>query len=260
MISHMQAVIDYEGLIRGEGEWRNMQEIICRTFRILVDQNHQQGEAINRLEKQIGHMKEEINHRPSWDDVDRLIEARILNDKKKNGKFITEVDQLKIQLAHLKSDMEKKASVSYLEMSLNKKMDRSEALTKSIGSKSSATVDEDMKKIKLDLLQVKADLENLSDMVGTSFQSFDIPRVCSDVSILKSQMDHVTQQVRSVHTKEEVAVLLLQKASKADVEVQVSQKADSVTFSKVKECLFVVSSSIILYSGSSKDRTGSRAT
>lgn len=250
MMTHIHSVMDYEGLIRGEGEWKNMQEIICRTFRILVDQNQQQGEAIHRLEKQVSMMKEEINHRPSWDDVDRLIEARILSDKKKNTKFTSEVDQLKIQVAHLKSDLEKKVSISYLDMSLNKKMDRSEALIKSAGTSykggsGTDTTDEDIKKLKLDLLQVKADLENLSDMVGSTFQSFDIARIASDVSILKSQSDHFTHQMKQVYTKEEIAVMLLQKASKSEVEVQVSQKADSITFSKVKLLLLSFSSVLI---------------
>lgn len=232
----MNNLIDYEGLLRGEGEWKNMQEIICRTFRILIDQNNHQIDLISKLQSQIHLVKDELNQRPTWNDIERMVDSKILNDKKKNSKFNNEVDQLKIEVAHLKSDLEKKVSTNYFELSMKKKMDRSEAIIKAnpkyVQSHHSDN-DEDIKKLKIDLLHVKSEVESISDVITSNFQSYDIPRVCSDVCVMRSQIEHLTNTVHNYQTKEEISFLLNQKANKLDLETQISQKADSSTLNKV---------------------------
>jgi hypothetical protein len=243
------SLIDYEGLIRGDGEWKNMQEVICRTFRVLVDQNNQNAETIKKMQTQIHQVKDELNQRPSWEDVERLVETKILNDKKKNSKISNEIDQLKIQFAHMKGDLEKKASINYLEMSLKKKMDRSEGIlrnpastsspsTKPVVTNLSAVNDEDIKKMKFETLQMKVDLDNLTHIVESSVKSYDIPRVCSDVAIMKSQLEHLTSSFHKDNlSKDEINILLNQKANRSDVEVQLSSKADQIVMNQVRHFL-----------------------
>jgi hypothetical protein len=227
--------IDYEGLIRGEGEWKNMQHIICKTFRILIDQNNNQIDLINKLQAQVHTVKEELNQRPTWNDIERLIESKILNDKKKNSKFYSEVDQMKIEMAHLKSDVEKKVSTNYFDLSMKNKMDKSEAVIRA-NPKYHGQESEENKKLRLEMLQMKSDLEHVSDMITNNYNGYDLPRVCSDVALLRSQVDHLTETSRNYQTKDEINFLLNQKANKNDVESQISHKADTMALLKVTCC------------------------
>ena len=118
-------------LIRGEGEWRNMQDVIRRSFVLLMDQNEQQQERIVRLEQTVQALQSAVALKPTKQELDEIVEAKL----KYLAKITTrlEIDDVRQQLADVKATVERKASVRYVDDSLRKKLDKT-----SVGSSSLA--------------------------------------------------------------------------------------------------------------------------
>ena len=81
---HTSGVIphDLTDLIRGEGEWRNMQDVIRKTFRMTFMQMEKQQEQIDSLLKTTHTLKEALSSKMSEKEVNQLISNQDVTAKK----------------------------------------------------------------------------------------------------------------------------------------------------------------------------------
>ena len=64
---------DYSDLMRGEGEWRNMQDVIRRAFKHSFEKIEQQQEQINQLVSTVTVLKSQIAAKPTSQEVDDMV-------------------------------------------------------------------------------------------------------------------------------------------------------------------------------------------
>jgi hypothetical protein len=201
--------LDMNALVHGLGDWQNMQDVVRKAFQYSFESQKMQAESINKLCSQVSKLKEELKNRPSWEDVDRLVDLKLLAEKKKTTKALSgEIDQMKLQIAHLRTEMEKKVSVNYLEMSLNKKMDKSEVVMKDLTRFTLKEYDEDMKKVRFELTQLKSDVEHIHETMSANLKSFDNAKAATDIALMKAQIESIVGRLREYQTREEVNLAL----------------------------------------------------
>lgn len=208
-------LIDVNDLLRGEGEWRNMQDIVRKAFKHCLDVQHTQNEKISRLTAQVTQLREELNKRPTYDDIDRLIEIKLLAEKKRQGSGpLGDTDNIRLQIAQLNREIEKKVSIQYLESSLNKKMDRSDLLIRDLSKYSVKEYSQEVAKLKLDVVEMKSHLEHFTDIMEEyERKTSDFPKTSEQVIVLKSQIENLYRHLNEVYTKDQLKPLLEDKVS-----------------------------------------------
>jgi hypothetical protein len=119
--------MDFTDLVRGEGEWRNMQEVIRKTFRITFLQLERQQEQIDKLMGVTATLREALATKMTEKEVELLLATRQRDAKRGISE---EVAFIAHQLNDVKADIERKASLRYVDDSLRRKVDKSDVLVK----------------------------------------------------------------------------------------------------------------------------------
>lgn len=205
----IKSSIDLHDLTRGEGEWKNMQDIVRRTFRACVEYQNQQSDQIAKLTQQVSHLKEELHKRPSWEDIERFVDMKMMSERKHSTPQSQEIDQIKFQVANVRKDLEKKVSIQHLETSLSKKLDRTDLLVRDLTRNSMKEYTQDIAQMKLDLVEVKSTIDHFSDMME-SFHRRDaeLPRNVTDITVLRSQVENLYRHIADIYTKDQLKHVL----------------------------------------------------
>jgi hypothetical protein len=156
----MFAGVDLIDLSRGEGEWRNLQDVVRKALRISFENSQKQQETINRLEVTVTSLKNELSEKASLADVKLAVDTKL----SAQGRYAStnEVAVLKAQLANIKSDVERKATIRYVDDSLKRKMNKSDV---AIRQQADIPIDnclQDVVAIKTKLLAIERSMQGLT--------------------------------------------------------------------------------------------------
>lgn len=184
------STVDMTSLIRGEGEWKNMQEIVRRTLKICFEQMDKQSEQVAHLVGQVASLKSQLANKVNKDEVDGLIKSQSTVQISKQKSYIThaEYDKLKGEFAHMRNDLERKASVRYVDECLRLKYDKSDVLVKNLATFSAAQYSSQLTQLYDDLSHTKSEVGVLTNL--TSDIQRDL-KSSQDMPIVKSQMEAI---------------------------------------------------------------------
>jgi len=144
-------------LERGDGEWRNMQLVIRKSFSECFTKLGRQHDTIEKLSKVVVGVNERLGSRLTTTEVSKLIEDSTFKRKLKHeGKVQEQMDQLEYQIAKLntlKIELERKADLSSLEEGLHTKVDKADV---SIRNLLSDSLKGDLKNVRKELAHLKA--------------------------------------------------------------------------------------------------------
>ena len=213
-------------LALGQGEWRNMQQVIRKTFKLCIEKQHEQSQQIVNLSAQVNKMREELSQRPTWADVENMVTLRANHDKHlasyrskqagatspSSSSHVQEVEELKLQVAQLRSECERRVTIQSLQNSLQRKADRSDL--QALRESTSKVVDapQDMSKLKLDIAEVRSEMENLQDQVEETKRGLAAKNAVVDLSVVKVQLEGLFRRVHEeMYNREEITSMLNQK-------------------------------------------------
>jgi hypothetical protein len=119
---------DDTDLRRGEGEWLNMQPVLRKSLGVIFDVITRQQAKITELESTVGNLKRELQHKTDRKDVERILgDFRLrLPESASAG----EVLLLRGAMAELKADLERKATVRYVDEALRRKKSNADVAVK----------------------------------------------------------------------------------------------------------------------------------
>ena len=124
--------IDLHDLSYGEGKWRNMQDVLrssfCMAFEYIERQHHQIAsltDTLSALRKDIDKISvEKVNNT----DVSHMIESKLIAQSR--IATIDDMSSLTAQLAEIRANMERKATIRYVDESMKRKVDKTDSRSK----------------------------------------------------------------------------------------------------------------------------------
>lgn len=222
---------ELQDLSLGQGEWRNMQQIIRKTFKLCLEKQQEQSQQISHLLSQVLKLKEELTQRPTWADVENMIMLKTTHDKHiasfrskqssasvggnytaNNSSSNSEIEELKLQVSQLKSECERRATIQSMQTALNRKADRVDL--QNLRESTSKVVDtpQDLSRLKLDIAEVKSEIENLNEKLLETNRSLGTKNTIVDLSVVKVQLEGLFRRVHEeMYNREEINSLLNQK-------------------------------------------------
>jgi hypothetical protein len=228
-------------LIRGEGEWRNMQPIVRSTFKTLLDQVDRQQQQIEGLLEIALNLKAQLALRPSVEEVERVVADKLRQLPRSVSKEKHEAVVLSLQ--ELRSEVERRATVQYVDDCLRRKIDRSDSLVRQMATKGTEVQEvirghfrEESKHILAELGQAKSRHEALFRTVTEL--SREVSRsgggggVAGGPKDVRAQLNFVSNEVQELGRRvgainyEAVTRQLHAKADRAEVDQQLSLKMD----------------------------------
>eukprot|EP01032_Pedospumella_encystans_P021950 gene21950-24888_t len=230
--------------MRGEGEWKNMQEIVRRTLKMCFDQMEKQGELVAHLTGQVAGLKNQLASKVNREEIESMVKAQHLGAisaatvSSKHYVSHSEHDKLKDQFTHLRNDLERKASVRYVDECLRRKVDRSDLLVKNLATFSAAQYSSQLTQMYQELTDTKAAVEALSR--ATSDMQRDVQGV-QDLPVVRSQMEAIYRSMQDYYPKNHVKALLEQKQDVSGLDAMLTHKAESsvlqATTHRIEEAL-----------------------
>ena len=205
--------IDMTNMIRGEGEWKNMQEVVRRTLKICFEQMERQGEQVAHLTGQVASLKTQLASKPNRDELGSLgskhsKQSNSVQAPSKDSASKADLDRLKERVLNLQKDIERKASVRYVDECLQRKVDRSDMLVKNLATFSAAQYASQLTQLYQDVTDTKASVEALSR--ATSDMQRDM-QGAQDFHVIKNQMETIYRCMDDYYTKNHIQALLNQK-------------------------------------------------
>jgi uncharacterized protein YukE len=208
--------VDLTNMMRGEGEWKNMQEVVRRTLKICFDQLERQGEQVAYLAGQVASLKTQLASKPNRDEIGSLNHANaakpslVATAPSKDHVTRTEFDRLKERIAHLQTDIERKASVRYVDECLQRKVDKSDVLIKNLATFSAAQYASQLTQLYQDVTDTKASVESLSRATTDMQRNM---QGAEEFHVIKNQVEAIYRSMADYYTKNHMQALLNQKVN-----------------------------------------------
>ena len=242
--THTSSVIphDLTDLVRGEGEWRNMQEVIRKTFRMTFMQMEKQQEQIDSLLKTTHTLKEALSTKMSEKEVNQLIANQDVAAKKTHQDELTFMNH---QLTSMKVDLERKASARYVDESLRRKVDKTDILMKTSSQLTSLSTTQgqiseitrisgEVGKLSMKMEMVEKTIKDSNDMMKNVTSS-------SETVGIQNQLNQVYSLLQECPKREEMAKMGEHKMERKEIERMMSEKADKTSllthFTRVEQAL-----------------------
>jgi hypothetical protein len=189
-------------LERGEGEWKNMQEIVRKSFMDCFQRLGKQQEGLEKLSQVIIGVNDRLSTRLTSKDVIELVDGEAFKRKvKSDGKIQDHIDKLEYNIARLnglRSDIEKKADTAYVEQIFSRKLDKTDLSVHTILNDKD-TIKKDYQRLNIDINELKSKSKlyvTVTDKWENIIENNLIPeshRMKSELSIMKSRMDSYPQ-------------------------------------------------------------------
>lgn len=205
----------------GNGEWRNMQEVVRKTFKAILEKQQQQSEQTANLSLQVVKLKEELSRRPTWEDAENLVTMKSTHDRhiashhSRPLAFSTsasDLDDMKLQIAKLQSDSERRVTVQSLQAALNRKADKIDLNSLKESTSKVLETPQDLSKMKLDIADIRNQLENLSEQVEQTAKIAGVKNTMVDMSIVRVQLESLFRKVHEdMYTREEIQSIISDK-------------------------------------------------
>lgn len=240
--------IRHMDMVRGEGDWRNMQPIVRSSFKSLYDQSSNQQKQIADLLEIAVNLKAQLALRPSLEDVKRIIDDKVRHTMLKADSKSRQESTLE-SLNVMRADLERKATIQYVDDSLRRKIDKGDALVKHLTSGGTelqqtlrALVKDETQKLAAEIGQIR----NTQDMLRRSVT--DLSRDVGSIKDLRAELNSVSRGLQEVTSALAVGALdprveqaLQRKADRQDLDsiatLKVDRSALSVTLATIERAL-----------------------
>lgn len=228
MLSDQLARIDLTDLIRGDGEWRNMQEIIRRTFRVSLESQQRANEKISQLSNQVVNLVEELARKPSWEDIERLVESKLLSQQRKPGfSNSREIEELRTEVTHVKANLETKVNMRTVDTLLSKKVDRTDIAMRNLGDLTASSNAKELKALSEGMMDLQSRLHVIETETHKWTSEHDLSAQKRDVLVMRSQIDNLFRNMNDFYPKDHVKHLLDQKVNQVDLPKLLGAKAEA---------------------------------
>jgi regulator of replication initiation timing len=237
--------VDLTNMMRGEGEWKNMQEVVRRTLKICFDQLEHQGEQVAYLAGQVASLKTQLASKPNRDEIGSLNQPNapkpsgVSTAPSKDHVTRAEFDRMKERIAHIQTDIERKASVRYVDECLQRKVDKSDVLIKNLATFSAAQYASQLTQLYRDVTDTKASVESLSRATTDMQRNM---QGAEEFHVMKNQVEAIYRSMGDYYTKNHMLALLNQKVTvRGDHFVHATRRSSVVSSAEVARLLLIIS-------------------
>lgn len=223
------STLEFDDLIRGEGEWRNMQDIIRRTFRQSFEKIGQQQDQISQLIASVSSLKSQLAAKPTNQEIDDMILSKI----RTSPKHITrdEIDDIRLQLANVRADMQRKSSIRYVDDSLRRKLDKTDVLVKNFQSMHVLEEYTEIIKISSDLGEMKSKYDILAKTLNEVCEDIRSTAKAGDMFVVRELVEELYKMMGDCVTTIKLDECLTPKVNSNDLAYILEAKADKVEMS-----------------------------
>ena len=209
------------------GEWRNMQEVIRKTFRLTFSQIEKQQEQIDKLLHVTSALKEALVTKIGEKEVNQLIATNELAARRSTN---DELAFMSHQISDVKAELERKASVRYVDDGMRRKVDKSDILMRTSHQFSNipqtTTIAADISKLSNQMGRLTIMQENLDKTLVDQQEKIKAAASISEISGIQNQLNQLYSLVQHFPQREEVAKLYEKKVDKRELEKIMAHKAD----------------------------------
>jgi hypothetical protein len=228
--SSLLSGIDLIDLTRGEGEWRNMQDILRRSFRVLFEQFERQQTQMNELNESFSLLKKEQTKKMNSAEINAVIDSKMVTFAR--AASVDEVNALRAQLTEMRSNLERKANIRYVDESLQRKVNKSDLILQHHHSATTAASSPNLtsqliEQINSKIFSVEQRMSAIEMMTKLSSEH-DSLLVAGQINEIKSKL------ATKVDTKD-LETALLCRVERVDLDVQLHQKADRNAMNEVRD-------------------------
>ncbi len=114
--------IDMTDMVRGEGDWRNMQDIVRNSFRLSFEHLDKQQEAFHSMMGVVHGLRDHISDKMGESEVKALLAQLAPSDVTFTKR--ADFEALQATVAELRADVARKATTKYVDDSMRRKLDR----------------------------------------------------------------------------------------------------------------------------------------
>ena len=219
-------------MTRGEGEWKNMQPIVRSSFKQMFEQFEKQQQQIQDLLEIGVNLKGQLALRPTQEDLQRMVEDKV---RKLLPRSVTmdRHESLILSVSELRADLERKASMQYVDDSLRRKIDKGDALVKQLSTSSTDLQAVIRGMIKEETQGLAAELGQVKSMQQTLLRTMtDLSREAGSSRELRSQVNYISSTLQDLNRTvsamdfERLERSLQHKPDRAEVDCMMALKAE----------------------------------
>lgn len=222
--------LDLCDLIHGEGEWKNMQDVIRRSFLLSFDQIQRQQEQISKLVDVVTNLRSQLSKKPCRDDITTMIDTSISNMKSHRYAKATEIDEMKTKILDFQADLERKASIRYVDDSLKRKLDKTDNSLRVLSSFSGTQFNSEMTKFASELGDFRARTEILGINVNEIGHELRCTAKEIDVRGMQAQIEDLFAMVSECPTKSQLNPIMSNKVDLSELDSLLLKKMDKSHF------------------------------
>jgi len=207
-------------LERGEGEWKNMQGVVRRSFKDCIDRLNGHQTSLDHLSQVILGVNDKLASRTSTQDVLKLLEREDFTKKvKHDGHFHDRLDKLEYsitKLAALRAELDKKSDISYVDNVCSRKVEKTDV---SIRALLSETLKGDISALRAELRDMRKKL-GVQETVQAQLQhSHDLhSNTLHEMQTLARELKTLKERLDSYPGFSQLLALLDRKADKSALE------------------------------------------
>jgi hypothetical protein len=199
--------VDEIDLKRGDGDWTNMQPVVRKAFAAIFDVIGKQQEEISSLHTTVAKLRRDVDKKPDQKEINRQIsDARsVAHDVLRKG----DLSAVHSLLVDIKADVERKASIRYVDNCCERKIDKSEVSMRPLLQNA-----EHISKLAVDLSQLKLRVDAFDQLPA---QISEIKTKAASKDDIKNVLSRVDLLATSVSERLDTNAVLALLSDKADV-------------------------------------------
>ncbi len=180
----------------------NMQEIVRRTFKTCFEQIQRQNEQITKLAGSNASLKVDLSSRPDFEEITKMIESK---QKKQVNKIVSrdELERISHVVVNMRADLERKASISYVDDSLRRKVDKSDILVHNLSKMTATQYAGDIGALHSDIENMKLRVDSKTQMTTNGLVELK-SLCCGELGGLRAQLSQLELQVGAFATRSEL--------------------------------------------------------
>jgi Arc/MetJ-type ribon-helix-helix transcriptional regulator len=226
--SHLLSGIDLIDLTRGEGEWRNMQDIIRRSFRLLFEQFERQQTQMNELTDSFTLLKKEQNKKMNSTEINSLIDSKMVSYAR--AASLDDMNTLRGQVTEIRSNLERKATIRYVDESLQRKANKSDLLLQhhslTTAAASPNLSSQLIEQVNSKIFSVEQRMAAIETMTKLSSEHEQL--------IVTGQLNEIKSKLATKVDSKDLEAALLCRVERVDLDLQLHQKADRNAMNEVR--------------------------
>lgn len=178
--------VEEADLRRGEGEWTHIQPVVRKSFAALFEVVARQQTQILELQQANTNLRREIAMKPDRVDFERMLsDFKVLSGPEPASRH--DISSMHTMLLEVRSSLERKASMKYVDEALRRKVDRIE-----LAAKPSAALS-DLHRIQNELGEIKANMSSSNTQILEKVAKISTEEISAVKSNIKDLSDRIGQ-------------------------------------------------------------------